>query len=117
MVSELEFHFPTFMSVTFFALLMALSFKFQRSKNKNYSQIIENKKSLSTLNYSKRRINRMGISHSKMVKMLLNQPVLNDIAVFNNIEQLNWAWLFEVEDGWKQFNCLECMVLEAKRRW
>ena len=58
----------------------------------------------------------MAISHSKMVKKLLNQPVPNDIAVFNNIEQLNWAWLFEVEDGWKQFNCLECMVLEAKRR-
>ena len=45
--------FPTFMSITFFALLMALSFKFQRSKNKNNSQIIGIKKSLSTLNYSK----------------------------------------------------------------
>jgi len=28
---------------------------------------------------------------------------------------LNWAWLVETDDGfWEQFDCLNCMALEAQ---
>ena len=32
---------------------------------------------------------------------------------------LNWAWIYQSTDGlWKQFDCIQCMILESKmRKW
>ena len=42
-------------------------------------------------------------------------PVSEELNIFKSIKDLNWAWIFEKEDGtWVQFECLICMLLEAK---
>ena len=39
--------------------------------------------------------------------------------MFNDIKMLNWAWLFQNQNGvWQQFECIMCMVIESKwQQW
>lgn len=45
--------------------------------------------------------------------------VPTDLDKFNNIKDLNWAWAYEdPNQGWVQFGCLQCMLIESKyKQW
>ena len=47
---------------------------------------------------------------------LSNQPISDELKIFNSIQELNWAWIFfSLKDNtWTQFECLNCMILESK---
>ena len=49
----------------------------------------------------------------------MSQKVPEELTMFNDIYMLNWAWVYETEEGeWKQFDCLQCMMLESKwHKW
>ena len=45
----------------------------------------------------------------------MDVQISEELQLFNNIEQLNWAWIYRRENGqWVQFECLQCMILESK---
>lgn len=34
-------------------------------------------------------------------------------SIFNSVTEYNWSWIFlDPEQGWKQFDCLNCMMIE-----
>ena len=46
---------------------------------------------------------------------LTSAPISNELEIFNKIEDLNWAWIYEYKPGkWQQFECLNCMIIESK---
>ena len=49
----------------------------------------------------------------------MKAKVSEELKIFNDIQMLNWAWIYESEDGfWYQFDCIPCMILESKwRQW
>ena len=51
----------------------------------------------------------------KLAIELSKETVSNELKMFKKIEDLNWAWVYEEAfNTWKQFECINCMILESK---
>lgn len=61
-----------------------------------------------------------GEGDDSMAFEMISAPVEDsELKIFNNIVDLNWAWLYQKDTGkWTQFECLNCMILESKwQQW
>ena len=58
---------------------------------------------------------RINVDISRIAHRFMKVNVSVHLKIFNNIQTLNWAWVFELQDGsLEQFDCLQCMILESK---
>ena len=58
---------------------------------------------------------RINVDISRIAHRFMKVNVSVHLKIFNDIQTLNWAWVFELEDGsLEQFDCLQCMILESK---
>ena len=60
-------------------------------------------------------LKKVNLSNKQLASKLMKVDISDDLEMFNDIYFLNWAWTHETADGpWKQFECLQCMVIETK---
>ena len=63
------------------------------------------------------------MKYGQLANKIMKAEIPKDLQTFNNIIDLNWAWIYQSVEkgvivGWKQFECLQCMVIESKfQKW
>ena len=54
-----------------------------------------------------------------MALNMVKEESSKELKTFKSMRELNWAWVKQQSDGlWKQFECLNCMVIESQyKKW